>query len=210
MNSPKALLIVAALACLPICAAANSVDYANSRGTLTAISGGTAISLTGSILTTVTGGACAAICTGKVGTVAFTSGTLTSGSLAAGATFGAGGSISIVGNGKNGVPSGTLFQGTFTSGTWTVTALPGGNNVFSFNGTIQGTGASSGAAFAIQGSKIVHGNPFAAGGSGSVQWASGDTTTGTVPEPGTLALMGGGILGMGGVFRRKLFSENLL
>jgi hypothetical protein len=206
MNSPKALLIAVALACLPVCAAANSVDYANSRGIVTAINGGTAISLTGSILTTVTGGVCPSMCTGKLGTVAFTSGTLTTGSLAAGATFGAGGSISIMGNGKNGVPSGTLFQGTFTSATWTVTALPGGNNVFSFNGTLQGTGAFSGAAFTIQGSKIVHGNPFAAGGSGSVRWASGDTTAGSVPEPGTLALMGTGLLGFAAVFRRKVFS----
>jgi hypothetical protein len=206
MNALKTLLIAAALACLPITAAANSVDYANSRGTVTAIDGGTAITLTGSILTTVTGGVCSSMCTGNLGTVTFTSGTLTSGSLATGGTFGAGGSLTIMGNGKNGVPSGTLFQGTFTSATWTVTALPGGNNVFSFSGTLQGTGSFSGPAFTIQGSKIVHGNPFASGGSGSVRWASGDTTVGAVPEPGSLALMGTGILGIGGVVRRKLFS----
>jgi PEP-CTERM motif-containing protein len=206
MNALKTLLIAAALACLPITAAANSVDYANSSGTVTAINGGTAISLTGSILTTVTGGVCSPMCTGNLGTVTFTSGMLTSGSLAAGGSFGAGGSITITGNGMNGVPSGTLFQGTFTSATWTVTALPGGNNVFSFSGTLQGTGSFSGPAFTIQGSKIVHGNPFASGGSGSVRWASGDTTVGAVPEPGSLALMGTGILGIGGVVRRKLFS----
>jgi PEP-CTERM motif len=146
MKSPKALLIAAGLACLSLSAAANSVDYANSRATVTAINGGTAVTLTGSILTTVTGGVCSSICTGKLGTAAFTSGALASGSLAAGGTFGAGGSFTITGNGKKGIPS------------------------------------------------------------DSEAWASGDTTTGSVPEPGSLAFMGTGALGIGAVLRRKLFA----
>ncbi|HEX6504922.1 MAG TPA: PEP-CTERM sorting domain-containing protein [Terriglobales bacterium] len=192
---------------LSLTASANSsVDFGNSRGTVTAINGGTAISLSNSILTTVSGGPCSAICHGNLGSVTFTTGTLMSGgSLSTGGTFGAGGMITVMGNGKNGVPSGTLFQGTFTSATWTVNALPGGNNVFSFTGTIQGTGAFSGTpAFTIQGSKIVHGNPFAAGGPGSVKWASGDTTAGVVPEPGSLSLLGTGVLGIAAMLRRKL------
>jgi len=205
MTRLKVLALSVLVVGLSMTAFANSVDFGNSRGKVTATCGGTAISLSGSILTTVTGGPCSAICHGNLGTVAFTTAALTSGSLSGGGTFGAGGMLTVMGNGKHGVPSGTLFQGTFTSATWTVTALAGGNDVFSFTGTLQGTGAFSCVpAFTIQGSKIVHGNPFAAGGSGSVKWASGDTTAGVVPEPGTLSLLGTGVLGIAAVLRRKM------
>jgi hypothetical protein len=208
MTCPKVLAVAILVIGLTLTASANSVDYGNSGGTATAINGGTAISLSGSILTTVTGGICSPLCSGNLGTVTFTSGALMGGgSLATGGTFGAGGSLTIMGNGTDGL-TGTLFTGTFTSATWTVTALPGGNDVFSFTGTLQGTGAFSGTpGFTIQGSKIVHGNPFAAGGSGSVKWASGNTTVGVVPEPGTLSLLGTGILGIAAVLRRKLIKS---
>ena len=205
MTLPKILAATLVIIGLSLTASANSVDYGNTGGTVMSINGGTAITLSGSILTVVTGGVCSPSCTGNLGTVTFTSGTLTSGSLAAGGTFGAGGSLVITGNGTNGVLNGTLFQGTFTSATWTVNTLPSGKMVFSFNGTLQGTdGFTTMVGFTIQGSKIVSGNPFAVGGSGKVAWASGDTTVGVVPEPGTLGLLGTGIIGIASVFRRKL------
>ncbi len=205
MTYLKILAITVVIAGLSLTASANSVDYGNTGGTVAAINSGTAISLTSSMLTVVSGGICSPTCHGDLGSVSFTTGALTTGLLAAGGTFGAGGSLTVMGNGMNGVPNGVLFQGTFTSATWTVNPLPGGNEVFSFTGTLKGTGAFSGMpAFTIQGSKIVHGNPFAMGGSGSVRWASGDTTVGTVPEPGTLSLLGTGILGIAAMLRKKV------
>ncbi len=204
MTYLKILAVTVVVAGLSLAASANSVDYGNTGGTVTAINGGTAISLSGSTLSTVSGGICSPLCSGNLGTVSFTTGALTSGSLAAGGTFGAGGMITIVGNGTNGVPSGTLFQGTFTSATWTVNTLPNGRDVFSFTGSVQGTNGFTGnLGFTIQGSKIVVGNPFA-GGTGSVKWASGDTTVGTVPEPGSLSLLGTGVVGIAGLMRKRL------
>jgi hypothetical protein len=203
MNTLKTLLLTAVLACLPLAASANSVDYGNTGGTVTAISGGTALSLIGSMLTVVSGGPCSPLCSGNLGTVTFTTGALTSGSLTTGATFGAGGSLTIMGNGTDGL-TGALFTGTFTSATWTVNTLPSGKIVFSFTGTLQGTNGFSGLeAFTIQGSKIVNVNPFI-GGHGSVAWASGNTTVSPVPEPGTMALLGTGLIGLAGSLRRKL------
>jgi hypothetical protein len=203
MQYLKMLALAILVAGLPLAASANSIDFGNTGGKVTAINGGTAITLTSSRLTTLTGGPCPTTCAGgNLGSVTFTSGTLASGSLATGGSFGAGGLFTITGNGSNGVRTGTLFQGTFTSGTWTVNSLPHGKNVFSFTGVVQ---SSHGTAFTIQGSSIAKGNPFAAGGKGFVKWASGDTVT-SVPEPGTLALLGTGLVGIAAVLRRRVFS----
>ena len=206
MTCPKILAVPVLIIGLSLAVAASSVDFGNTGGTVTAINGGTAISLTDSLLTVVSGGPCSSFCHGDLGSVTFTTGALITGSLATGGTFGAGGMLTITGNGTNGVPSGTLFQGTFSSGTWTVNPLPVGNDALSFTGTLKGTGSFSDIpAFTIHSSKIVHGNPFAGVGAGSVAWASGNTTVGVVPEPGTLSLMGTGILGIAaGIRRRKL------
>ena len=41
---------------------------------------------------------------------------------------------------------------------------------------------------------------------GKVQLVSGDVAVSTVPEPGTLGLLGTGLVGLAGVFRRKFRS----
>ena len=207
MTYPKILAVAILVIGLSLEATATSTTFTINNGTFAANAAKTTISLSpASMLTLVNGPPCSPVCSGNLGTVTMLTAPLTSGSLQFGGMFGAGGMLTITGNGTNGVPSGTLFQGTFSSGTWTVNPLPVGNDALSFTGTLKGTGSFSDIpAFTIHSSKIVHGNPFAGVGAGSVAWASGNTTVGVVPEPGTLSLMGTGILGIAaGIRRRKL------
>src|SRR6516164_7613180 len=106
------LLTLLALA-LPIAAFANSgVDFTNSGGTLAGTNSG--LSLTGSTLALVNGLNGGGLITGNLGTVTFSTGSVASGSLQMGGTFNGGGSFSVVANGTNGIPSGTIFSGTFS------------------------------------------------------------------------------------------------
>jgi hypothetical protein len=191
MNTLKALVLTAMLACLPVAASASSSSYANSGGTVTAINGGTAITLTGSVLTTVTGGTCISTCTGNLGTVSFTTGALTSGSLATGGTFAAGGSFTVMGNGSNGLSNGLLFHGTFTSATWTAVWDSSGDHhgywTYQLTGTVSGTlsnGQRLSENFVAFTFDVSHGQQF----SSAVRFNDGAMAV-AVPEPGTLSLL---------------------
>ena len=85
-----------------------------------------------------------------------------------------GGTITIVDNSN---PTNTLFTGTFTSGT--VTVVNGFTNVNYFVGGLAG-------GFQITTGGVV----------------SGDTIV--TPEPGTLGLLGTGLIGLAGIVRRKM------
>jgi len=207
MTYPKILAVTVLVIGLSLEATANSfTTFSFSNGTFAANSSLTTITLSpASVLTTVTGGPCSPACSGaNLGSVTFTTAALMSGSLAAGGTFAPGGMLTVTGNGMHGVPSGILFQGTFTTGTWVVTSIPHVGNLFTFVGTFIGTGAFSGTGSTSQSSFLVSGNPFAPGGSGRVASPGGHATVGVIPEPGTLALIGTGMLGIGTVIRRKL------
>jgi hypothetical protein len=178
----------------------NTTDFSNSGGTLTGTSAG--LTLTGSTLIAVNGYGNLGLVTGNLGTLAFTTGALASGSLQMGGTFAAGGTFTIDGNGTGGLPNGVLFSGSFSGPvTWTLATLANGTHNYTLTGVVTGMmGGSSVNAVTVQ-LTINTGKGFF---NGSTTISGGDTSISTsVPEPSTLALLGTGILGIGGTLRKK-------
>ena len=193
------LLAVLALALPTAIFASSNIDYTNSGGTLSGSSSG--LSLSGSVLIAVNSDA--GIITGSnLGSVSFQTGALTSGSLQSGGTFAVGGWFTITGNGSNGVPNGTLFTGTFSGPvTWTMTTLCNGTHNYTLTGALTGTDGSGYSTVGVTVQLTVNtGKRFF---NKHTRISSGDTNV-VVPEPGSLGLLGTGLLAMGGLIRRKL------
>ncbi|MBZ5720124.1 MAG: PEP-CTERM sorting domain-containing protein [Acidobacteriia bacterium] len=200
MIKKTVFLAILALA-LPLAAfAGSSIDFTNSGGTLAGTNSG--LTLTGSTLIAVNGLGGGGLITGNnLGSVNFSTGALSSGSLQMGGTFAAGGTFSITGNGTSGVPNGVIFSGTFSGPvTWTLVTLANGTHNYTLTGALSGTmGGGNGVTVQLT---VNTGKGFFNGSTGI---SSGDTNI-VVPEPGTLSLLGTGLVGIAGLVRRKLKS----
>ena len=201
----KKVLLLAVLAlALPLAAFASgaAVDFTNTGGTLSGSAAG--LSLSGSALTVVNGLNGGGLITGSnLGSVTFTTGAFTSGSAQTGGTLAAGGSFTITGNGVNGVPTGVIFTGSFTNAQWVMTTDANGNHSYTLLAAVAGTLGNGFSTTAVTSQLTVVVDTHKGFFNGSVGLASGDTSV-VVPEPGTLSLLGTGLIGLAGVIRRKL------
>lgn len=189
---------------LPLAAFANNVDFGNSGGSLTGSSG--ELTLGGSQLTSV-GGLGNGFCYTAIpcGSMAFTTGALISGNESTGAVFGAGGTFVIMGKGTAGIPNGVIFSRTFSGHTaWTPSGIVGvdGSIYYTLSGAISGTWYSG---TAVNGATTqLTFDTGKSGLMGSESLGSGDTVITTTPEPGTLGLLGTGLVSLAAMVWRKL------
>ena len=183
---------------LPLAAFANSIDLSNAGGVVTGNSGG--LALTGSTL--IKYGSTVGT---NLGSVTFTTGVFSSGDIEHGGTLMAGGTFVITGNGTNGVPNGAIFNGTFSGPvTWSLITLEDGSHVYTLTGALVAMNGEVGATAQITVNTGM--NLF----SGSAQLSSGNTNLKfVVPEPGTLSLLGTGLIGVAGFIRRKRGASRL-
>jgi len=196
----KLILLSALIVALPLSALASSVGINSHGGTLWASNSGLATSSSSGFTSPSQVGTVSNLY-GKsfsgpnLGVLTFSTGALTSGTLGSTSTFAGGGSFTVALNGAmKGLPNTVLFQGAF-SGPVTLNNIFGG--LIALTGNIQGD---------INGHLVKVIVTMTLGGMQNGQMSVGNVKVDIalpVPEPGTLTMLGTGLLLMAGLVRRK-------
>ena len=194
----RRILVLALLSLtIPTAAWADGIDLLNKFGMITISNAG--ITSKGSELSQFNGTK-----TGHgMGSVAFATGALLSGSIQAGGTFSSMGSFfKVVGVGNGGQPKGVIFSGAFVGPiSWTLVSQTGPSLIFQLSGTLSGQ-LLNGHFVSGTTTQLFH-TSSAQLANGIVHLTLGQTHIAATPEPGTLALMGLGLLGIASKVRRR-------
>lgn len=188
---------------LPMAALADTIKLGNEFGTITYTTAG----VVSKGLELVSFNGITAPPGHSLGTVSFKTGALISGDLLSGGTFSSTGSSFVItsGGGGYGQPSkGAIFTGSFVGPIqWTLVSHTGQfNYVFTLSGKVQGM---------LYNGQIISGTTTQTIYVFQNQWIhdhQGSATLGNtnfaVPEPGTMGLLGTGLVALGGLRRRFL------
>ncbi len=108
----------------------------------------------------------------------------------------------MIGKGPKVPHKGTIFSGAFVGPvTWTLVSQSGQSLTYSLSGNIAGTLYNGHFVTGTTTQTIVSANGQITQGIGHIR--VGDTHVGGTPEPGTLGLLGTGLVAIGGMLRRK-------
>lgn len=195
----KTLVLALLMFALPVATWASGINFTNKGGSIQISNSG--ISSHGMRMDSYNG-----INPGhSMGSVTFTTGALTSGSLLNGGTFSSTGSTFVaIGIGNFGEPKGVIFNGSFTGDiTWTFLGQTGGILKYQLSGQISGQ---------LYNGRMVTGTTTQTFWTTKAQLAKGivhgmtgvTNISTTAPEPGTMALLGTGLVACAGFVRRKL------